>query len=130
MIPYMGQAMLLECTAQVHSSNILSVTCPQLKICLICAWTQQWKEACLPRPAGGAVEKIGRCFSYYIVEPRWQGATICGPITEVKQPWARSILGWVTIQDTLLVAKDVIVTCHVPLWPMSYEHTRGSQSAP
>ena len=64
------------------------------------------------------------------VEPRWQGATIHGLITEVKQPWARSTLGWVTIQDTVLVAKDVIVTCHVPLWPMSYEHTRGSQSAP
>ena len=62
-------------------------------------------------------------------EPRWQGATIHGPITEVKQLWARSILGWVTIQDTVLVAKDVIVTCHVPLWLMSYEHTRGSQSA-
>ena len=39
-------------------------------------------------------------------------------------------LGWVTVQDTVLVAKDVIVTCHVPLWLMSYEHTRGSQSAP
>ena len=63
-------------------------------------------------------------------EPRWQGVTIHGPITEVKQPWAWSILGWVTIQDTVLVAKDVIVTCHVPLWLMSYEHTRGSQSAP
>ena len=63
-------------------------------------------------------------------EPRWQGATIHGPIIEVKQPWAWSILGWVTIQDTVLVAKDVIVTCHVPLWLMSYEHTRGSQSAP
>ena len=63
-------------------------------------------------------------------ENHWQGATIRGLITEVKQPWAQSILGWVTIQDTVLVAKDVIVTCHVPLWLMSYEHTRGSQSAP
>ena len=63
-------------------------------------------------------------------KPRWQGETIRGPITEVKQPWAQSILGWVTIQDTVLAAKDVIVTCRVPLWLMSYEHTRGSQSAP
>ena len=64
-------------------------------------------------------------------EPHWQCATVHGLITEVKQLWARSILGWVTIQDTVLVAKkDVIVTCHVPLWLMSYEYTRGSQSAP
>ena len=63
-------------------------------------------------------------------EPRWQGETIRGLITEVKQLWAWSILGWVTIQDTVLAAKDVIVTCCVPLWLMSYEHTRGSQSAP
>ena len=66
----------------------------------------------------------------YNKEPRWEGATIRGPITKVKQLWAQSILGWVTVQDTVLVAKDVIITCHVPLWLMSYEHTRGSQSAP
>ena len=60
------------------------------------------------------------------MEPHWQGVTICSPITEVKQPWAQSILRWVTIQDTVLVAKDVIVTCYVPLWLMSYEHTRAS----
>ena len=69
-------------------------------------------------------------YGQYAKVPRWQGATIRGPITEVKQPWAWLILGWVTVQDTVLVAKDVIVTCHVPLWLMSYEHTRGSQSAP
>ena len=66
----MGAGNVMCCTAQVHSLNLLSVTCPQLKKCLICAWTQQWKVAYLPGPA----EKIGRCFSYY------SGASISGSL--------------------------------------------------
>ena len=62
--------------------------------------------------------------------PPWQGMTICGPNTEVKQLWAWLVLGWVTIWDTLVAAKDVIYACHVLLWLMSYEYTRGSQSVP
>ena len=58
-----------------------------------------------------------------------KGVTIHSLITEVNQPQAWLILVWVTIQDTVLAAKDMIVTCHVPLWLTSYEHTRGSQSA-
>ena len=42
-----------------------------------------------------------------------QGAAIHSSITEVKQPQTQLILGWVTIQDTVLAAKDV--THHVPL---------------
>ena len=54
--------------------------------------------------------------------PRWHGATIHGPITEVKQLWAWLVLGLVTIWDTLVAAKDVIDTCCVLLlayviWP-------------
>ena len=64
--PYMGAGNVMYCTAQVHSLNLLSMTHPHLKKkCLICAWTQQQKVAYQPRPAGGAVEKMGRCFSYY-----------------------------------------------------------------
>ena len=63
-------------------------------------------------------------------EPHWQGVTIHTLITEVKQLWAWLVLGWVTIWDTLVVAKEVIDTCCVLLWLMSYEHTRGTQSAP
>ena len=64
-----------------------------------------------------------------ILHPCSQDATIHNPITEVKQPQAQLILGWMIIQDSVLAAKDVIVTCGIPLWLMSYEYTRGSQCA-
>ena len=35
------------------------------------AWKTQWKEACLPRPEGGEVEKAGRFFSYYNSPTSW-----------------------------------------------------------
>ena len=55
-----------------------------------------------------------------------QGATIHDPITEVKQPWARSILGWVTIWDTMVAAKNMIDTCqrtYVGHWDMLNHYT-------
>ena len=33
--------------------------------CLFSGWTHQQKVAYLPRPGGGAVEKMGRYYSYY-----------------------------------------------------------------
>ena len=62
---------------------------------------------------------------YKVKEPHWQGVTTQGQITEVKQLWAQLALGWVTVWDTLVDAKDVIDTCCVLLWLMSYEHMRG-----
>ena len=38
-------------------------------------------------------------------EPHWQGVTTHSLITEVKQLWAWLVHGWVTIWDTLVVAK-------------------------
>ena len=64
------------------------------------------------------------CQCSYPWEPHWARCNICSPITEVKQLWAWLALGWVIIWDTLVAAKDVIDTCHVPLWLMSYKHTK------
>ena len=48
--------MYWQCIAQVHLSNILSVTCPQLiKMPHLCLHLMG-KEACMARPAGGAVQ--------------------------------------------------------------------------
>ena len=55
------------------------------------------------------------------MESFWQGVTICGLITEVKQLWAWLVVWWVTVWDTLVAAKDVIDISHVLLWLMLYE---------
>ena len=49
--------MLLQCIAEVHSLNFLYVTYPQLKKIPHLSLDSLGKEAYLPRPAGGAVEK-------------------------------------------------------------------------
>ena len=52
-IPYM---VLVMCTAHVYSSNILSGTHPKMiKMSHLCL-DLMGKEACMARPAGGAVE--------------------------------------------------------------------------
>ena len=42
--------------------------------CLISAWTPKQNVGLLARPAGGTVEKMGRCYSYYNVNV---GCTAC-----------------------------------------------------
>ena len=64
MSPYMGAGNVMYCTAQVHSLNLLSVTCPQLiKMLHLCLDSLQ-KVACLSRPAGGAADQ-----SWELVSP-------------------------------------------------------------
>ena len=56
-VPYMGQAMFMKCSAQVHSLNLLYGTCPLLHKMPPLSLDSLHKEAYFPRPAGGAVEK-------------------------------------------------------------------------
>ena len=68
--------MLLQCSVQVHSLNFLYVTHPQLKKMPHLSLDSLGKEAYLPRPAGGTVEKMGRCFSYYSGFEGYEGCSI------------------------------------------------------
>ena len=83
-----------------------------------------WNDFACPH---GSVWSLTWAWSW--MDPHWQGVTIQGLITDIKQLWAQLVFGLVTIWDTLVAAKDVIGACHALLWFMSYDHSRGSQSA-
>ena len=62
--PYMGAGNVMYCTVQVHSFNLLSVTHPHLKKMPHLCLDSLQKEACLARPARGAVDH-----SWQLVSP-------------------------------------------------------------
>ena len=62
--------------------------------------------------------------------PHWQGVTIHGLITEVKQLWAHLVLGWMTIWGKLVAANDVIDACCGLLWLVIWACKRFPECSP